>query len=81
MDEYAYIRVSTREQNIDRQLLALSAFDIPKKNIYCDYQSGKDFNRPAYKKLMKKLLYYRSKVMIYLIFLVAFILIYVLQLI
>lgn len=53
MEEYAYIRVSTKEQNVDRQLIALSSFKIPKQNIYCDYQSGKDFNRPAYKKLMK----------------------------
>ena len=55
MEQYAYIRVSTKEQNIDRQLLALEQYQIPKKNIYCDYQSGKDFERPAYRKLMKKL--------------------------
>ncbi len=55
MEEYAYVRVSTKEQNIDRQLIALSQFNIPRKNIFCDYQSGKDFDRPAYKKLMKKL--------------------------
>lgn len=55
MEQYAYIRVSTKEQNIDRQLLALEQYQIPKKNIYCDYQSGKDFERPAYQKLMKKL--------------------------
>ena len=55
MKQYAYIRVSTKEQNIDRQLIALEPYHIPKKNIYCDYQSGKDFERPAYQKLMKKL--------------------------
>lgn len=55
MTKYAYVRVSTKEQNIDRQLAALQPFEIPQKNIFCDYQSGKDFDRPAYKKLMKKL--------------------------
>lgn len=55
MKQYAYIRVSTKEQNIDRQILALKAYHIPRSNIFCDYQSGKDFNRPAYKKLVRKL--------------------------
>lgn len=55
VEQYAYVRVSTKEQNIDRQLLALEPYHIHKKNIYCDYQSGKDFERPAYKKLLKKL--------------------------
>lgn len=55
MKQYAYIRVSTKEQNVDRQLLALKPYNIPKENIYCDYQSGKDFERPAYQKLIKKL--------------------------
>ena len=55
MEQYAYIRVSTKEQNIDRQILALKPYQISKKNIYCDYQSGKDFERPAYQKLTKKL--------------------------
>lgn len=55
MAEYAYVRVSTREQNIDRQLAALEPYNIPKKNIYCDYQSGKDFDRPAYQKMLKRL--------------------------
>lgn len=55
MEQYAYIRVSTKEQNIDRQVQALKSYQIPKKNIYCDYQSGKDFERPAYQKLIKKL--------------------------
>jgi DNA invertase Pin-like site-specific DNA recombinase len=49
------VRVSTKEQNEDRQLIALHEVDVPKKNIYVDKQSGKDFNRPQYKKLLKKL--------------------------
>lgn len=54
-EQYAYIRVSTKEQNIARQLAALESFHIPERNIYIDYQSGKDFERPEYKKLMQKL--------------------------
>lgn len=52
---YGYIRVSTREQNTDRQVDAFEGYDIPKKNVFTDKQSGKDFSRPAYKKLMRKL--------------------------
>ena len=52
---YGYIRVSTREQNEDRQLIALCEMAVPEKNIFMDKQSGKDFNRPQYKKLVKKL--------------------------
>lgn len=55
MRKYAYIRVSTKEQNVDRQILALEPYHILKKNIYCDYQSGKDFERPEYQKLLRKL--------------------------
>ena len=55
MAEFAYVRVSTKEQNIDRQLAALEPYNISKKNIFCDYQSGKDFDRPAYQKLLKRL--------------------------
>lgn len=55
MAKYAYVRVSTKEQNIDRQLAALEPYNIPQKNIYCDYQSGKDFDRPAYQKMLKRL--------------------------
>ena len=55
MANYAYVRVSTREQHIDRQLAALEPYNIPKRNVFCDYQSGKDFDRPAYQKLMRKL--------------------------
>ena len=52
---YGYIRVSTREQNEDRQRLALAALPVPEENIYMDKQSGKDFNRPSYQKLLTKL--------------------------
>ena len=52
---YGYIRVSTREQNEDRQLIALREMSIPEQNIFMDKLSGKDFNRPQYKKLVKKL--------------------------
>ena len=52
---YAYVRVSTREQNENRQLIALNELQVPKKNIFIDKQSGKDFERPRYKKLIKRL--------------------------
>lgn len=52
---YGYIRVSTKEQNEDRQLIALREMAVPEKKIFMDKQSGKDFNRPQYKKLVKKL--------------------------
>ena len=53
--EYAYIRVSSKDQNEDRQVSAMLNFGINPKNIYMDKQSGKDFQRPGYKKLLKKL--------------------------
>lgn len=52
---YAYVRVSTLHQNEDRQLIAMEEIGIESKNIYVDKQSGKDFNRPMYKKLLRKL--------------------------
>lgn len=52
---YGYIRVSTKEQNTDRQLRALEEFGVKTKDIYIDKQSGKDFERPAYKKLIRKI--------------------------
>ena len=55
MAAYGYIRVSSADQNEDRQLDAMSALDIPPANIFADKQSGKDFQRPAYKSLVKKL--------------------------
>lgn len=55
MANYGYIRVSSRDQNADRQLIAMREIEIPAENIFCDTQSGKDFNRPAYKRLLRKL--------------------------
>ena len=55
MNIYGYIRVSSRDQNEDRQLIAMREIDVPEKNIYTDKQSGKDFERPQYKKLVRKL--------------------------
>ncbi len=55
MAVYGYIRVSTSDQNTARQFAALEKWAIPKRNLYVDKQSGKDFNRPAYKKLLRKL--------------------------
>ena len=52
---YGYIRVSSRDQNEDRQLVALKEVGVSEKSIYLDKQSGKDFNRPQYKKLLRKL--------------------------
>ena len=52
---YGYIRVSTRDQNEDRQLIAMRELSIPETNVFLDKQSGKDFERPQYKKLVKKL--------------------------
>ena len=52
---YGYIRVSTKEQNEERQRIALAEFSVPEENIFIDKLSGKDFNRPQYKKLMRKL--------------------------
>lgn len=52
---YGYIRVSSREQNEDRQLIAMSEFGVPPGAVYVDRQSGKDFERPEYKRLMRKL--------------------------
>lgn len=52
---YGYMRVSTKEQNEDRQRIALTEMGIPEHRIYMDKLSGKDFNRPQYKKLLQKL--------------------------
>lgn len=51
---YGYIRVSTREQNIERQMISLLDAGVNQKDIYIDKQSGKNFQRPAYKKLMRR---------------------------
>lgn len=52
---YGYVRVSSTDQNEDRQLIALSGLGIPPKHILTDKQSGKDFDRPQYQKLVKRL--------------------------
>ena len=52
---YGYIRVSTKEQNEARQKLAMAEFGIPERDVTMDKQSGKDFERPGYKRLLKKL--------------------------
>ena len=52
---YGYVRVSSIDQNEDRQLVVMDENNVPSKNIYIDKQSGKDFERPQYKKLVKKL--------------------------
>ncbi len=55
MSVYGYIRVSTREQNEDRQRIALAEADVPQGHVYMDKQSGKDFDRPQYKRLLRRL--------------------------
>ena len=55
MAEYGYVRVSSLDQNEDRQMIELQKKQIPEKNIYIDKLSGKNFERPAYKRLFKKL--------------------------
>ena len=52
---YGYIRVSTKEQCEERQIIALREFPVQDNNIFMDKLSGKDFNRPQYKKLLRKL--------------------------
>lgn len=53
--EYGYARVSSKEQTEQRQIIALTEFGVSSKNIYMDKQSGKDFERPRYKRLIKRL--------------------------
>lgn len=52
---YAYIRVSSRDQNEDRQMIALKELVISEKNIFVDKQSGKDFERPSYKRMLRRM--------------------------
>ena len=52
---YGYVRVSSKDQNDDRQMIAMKKMCVPKDNIYVDKQSGKDFERPQYQRLLKKL--------------------------
>ena len=51
---YGYIRVSSKDQNEERQMIALRGKGVKDKNIFIDKKSGKDFDRPQYKKLVKK---------------------------
>lgn len=51
---YGYVRVSSKEQNIARQVEALELLGVDRKRIYIDMQSGKNFNRPAYQKLLRQ---------------------------
>jgi DNA invertase Pin-like site-specific DNA recombinase len=52
---YGYVRVSSRDQNEDRQQIAMESLSIPVKNIFTDKQSGKDFERPQYKKMIRRM--------------------------
>ena len=54
-DVYGYLRVSSRDQNEDRQRIALQEMDVSEKNIFIDKQSGKDFDRPAYKRMVRRM--------------------------
>lgn len=58
---FGYIRVSTKDQNEARQLAALAEYHIPRSRLFIDKQSGKDFARPAYQKLLRRI----KKVMFY----------------
>ena len=60
MSVYGYIRVSSKDQKEDRQQIALKEVGVDLQNIYVDKQSGKDFNRPQYKKMLRKLKKRRS---------------------
>ena len=55
MKRYAYIRVSSKDQNIDRQLAAIAPYGIDRKDIYCDRMSGRDFARPQYNRMIKRM--------------------------
>ena len=52
---YGYVRVSSRDQNEQRQLIAMAQFGVPEEHIFLDKQSGKDFDRPQYKRLLRRL--------------------------
>lgn len=55
MNIYGYIRVSSTDQNEERQIVAMKEVAVPNANMYIDKQSGKDFDRPNYRKLVSKL--------------------------
>ena len=52
---YGYVRVSTKEQNEDRQMIAMREMGVPENNIFMDKQSGKDFDRPQYRRLVRRM--------------------------
>lgn len=52
---YGYIRVSSRDQNEDRQMIALRELSVPERNIFMDKRSGKDFERPSYKRMLRRM--------------------------
>lgn len=55
MNVFGYVRVSTKEQNEDRQMIAMRQAGVPEGNVFTDKQSGKDFERPAYRRLVRRL--------------------------
>lgn len=55
MSKYGYVRVSSRDQNPDRQIKALTDYGVNREKVYIDYVSGKDFNRPEYKDLISRI--------------------------
>lgn len=55
MNIYGYVRVSTKDQNEDRQMVVMQELHVPEKNIFVDKVSGKDFDRPMYKRMVKKM--------------------------
>ena len=55
MSDYGYVRVSSSDQNEERQMVEMRKLGIQEERIYKDKQSGKDFNRPKYKQLLRKL--------------------------
>ena len=52
---YGYVRVSSKDQNEDRQVITMREMQVPEENIFIDKQSGKDFNRPQYKRLLRRI--------------------------
>ena len=52
---YGYVRVSSKDQNEDRQVISMREMQVPEENIFIDKQSGKDFNRPQYKRLLRRI--------------------------
>ena len=55
MKSYGYVRVSSRDQNEDRQIIAMKSVNVPERNLYVDKVSGKDFERPMYLKMVETL--------------------------